>query len=144
MYSTNAKNVPPKKVFGNSEFCSSCQNHSRPNSLENSGFGRKNKTQSFQELFFRGYLFAFVEYFCNRSLKIKTKNIKNCGSILTIVNHWNWLDDSPSLSLTELKNCLKILSELTLNEGNVLINLPNTIGSWNTVDDEGWLSCCAN
>ena len=24
-----------------------------------------------------GYLFVFVEYFCNRSLKIKTKNIKN-------------------------------------------------------------------
>ena len=31
------KDVPPKKVFGNSEFCSSRQNHSRPNGLENCG-----------------------------------------------------------------------------------------------------------
>ena len=31
------KDVPPKKVFGNAEFCSSRQNHSRPNSLENCG-----------------------------------------------------------------------------------------------------------
>ena len=28
------KDVPPKKVVGNSEFCSSRQNHSRPNGLE--------------------------------------------------------------------------------------------------------------
>ena len=27
-YSTNTKRDPPKKVFGNSEFCSSRQNHS--------------------------------------------------------------------------------------------------------------------
>ena len=33
-YSTNTKRYPPKKVFGNSEFCSSRQNHSRPNSLD--------------------------------------------------------------------------------------------------------------
>ena len=32
-YSTNTKRYPPKKVFGNSEFCSSRQSHSRPNSL---------------------------------------------------------------------------------------------------------------
>ena len=50
-YSKNAKRYPPKKVFGNSEFCSSRQNHSRPNSLENCGFGGKNKTQIFQTLF---------------------------------------------------------------------------------------------
>ena len=47
--------------------------------------------------FFRGHLFVFVEYLCNRSPKFKTKNIKNCSSILAIVNHWNWLDDSPPL-----------------------------------------------
>ena len=40
----------------------------------------------------------FVEYLCNRSPKIKTKNIKNYSSILAIVNHWNWLDDSPPLN----------------------------------------------
>ena len=31
------------------------------------------------------------------------------------------------LTLTELKNCLKLLSELTFNEVNVSINLPNTV-----------------
>ena len=30
--------------------------------------------------------------------KIKTKNIKNYSSILAIVNHRNWLDDSPPLT----------------------------------------------
>ena len=39
--------------------------------------------------FLRGYRFAFVEYLCNRSLKIKTKTIKNYRSILTISNHRN-------------------------------------------------------
>ena len=50
---------------------------------------------SFQKIFFRGYLFLFVEYLCKRSPKIKTKNIKNYSSILAIVNHRDWLDDSP-------------------------------------------------
>ena len=99
-YSTNTKRYPPKKAFGNSEFCSSRQNHSRPNSLKNYGFGGKNKTQSFQKLFFGGYLFVFVEYLCNRSPKIKTKNIKNYTLILAIANHRNWLDDSPPLILS--------------------------------------------
>ena len=98
-YSTNTKRYPPKKVFGNSEFCSSRQNHSRPNGLENCGFGGKNKTQSFQKLFSGGYFFLFVEYLCDRSPKIKTKTIKNYSSILAIVNHRNWLDDSPPFNL---------------------------------------------
>ena len=71
---------------------------SRPNSLENCGFGGKNKTQSFQILFFGEHLFVFAEYFCNRSPKIKTKKIKNYSSILAIVNHRNWLNDSPPLN----------------------------------------------
>ena len=50
--------------------------------------------------FFGGYLFAFGEYLCNRSLKIITKNIKNYSSILAIVNHLNWLDDSPPLRIS--------------------------------------------
>ena len=50
--------------------------------------------------FFRGYLFGFVEYLNNRSHKIKIKNFKNYGSILTIVNHRNWLDKSPLLIVT--------------------------------------------
>ena len=54
--------------------------------------------------FFRGYLFAFVEYLSNRSLKIKTKNIINYSSILAIVNHQNWLDNSPPLSAVITKN----------------------------------------
>ena len=53
--------------------------------------------------FFSGDIFfVFVEYLCNRSPKIKTKNIKNYSSILAIVNHWNWLDDSPPLSCWKL------------------------------------------
>ena len=38
------------------------------------------------------------EDLCNRSPKIKTKNIKNYSSILAIANHRNWLDDSPPLT----------------------------------------------
>ena len=45
--------------------------------------------------FFGGYLFVFVEYLCNRSPNTKTKNIKNYSSILALVNHRNWPDDSP-------------------------------------------------
>ena len=48
--------------------------------------------------FYWGYLFAFVEYPCNSSPKIKTKNIKNYSSILAIINRRNWLTDSPPLS----------------------------------------------
>ena len=64
----------------------------------NCGFGGKIKTQSFQKLFSGGHLFVFVEYVCKRSPKIKTKNIKNYSSILAIVSHRNWLDDSPPLT----------------------------------------------
>ena len=59
-----------------------------------------------------GYLFVFVEYLCNRSLKIKTKIIKNYSSILAIINHSNWLDDSPPLRryLPALQNSFASLS----------------------------------
>ena len=66
-------------------------------SSENCGFGGKNKTQSFQKLFVGGYLFVFVEYLCNCSPKIEIINMKTYSSILAIVNHRNWLDDSPPL-----------------------------------------------
>ena len=46
---------------------------------------------------FGGYLFVFVEYLCNRSPKVQTKNIKNYSSISAIVNHRNWLDESPEV-----------------------------------------------
>ena len=57
----------------------------------------RTKLRVSKNVFSGGYLFVFVEYLCNRSPKIKTKNIKNYSSILAIVNHWNWLDDLPSL-----------------------------------------------
>ena len=124
--STNTKKYPPKKVFGNSEFCSSRQNYSRPNSLENCSFGGKSKTQSFQKLFVGGYLFVFVEYLCSRSPKIKSKNIKNYSSILAIGNHRNWLDDSPPplrvifiqifLQQTNLKNQFVLSSLIDTEE----------------------------
>ena len=62
-------------------------------------FWREEQNPEFPKTFFGGYLFVFVEYFCDRSPKIKTKIIKNCSSILTIVNHRNWLDDSQPLML---------------------------------------------
>ena len=55
------------------------------------------QNSEFSKTFFGGCLFVFVEYLCNRSPKIKTKNIKNYSSILAIVNRRNWLDDSPPL-----------------------------------------------
>ena len=61
-------------------------------------FWREDQNSEFPKTFFGGHLFVFVEYLCNRSSKIKTKNIKNYSSILAIVNHWNWLDDSPPLT----------------------------------------------
>ena len=64
-------------------------------------FGGKNKTQSFQKVFVGGYFLVFVKYLCNRSLIIKTKNIKNYSLILAIINHQNWIDDSPPLSVNK-------------------------------------------
>ena len=61
-------------------------------------FWREEQNSEFPKTFFGGYLFAFVEYLCNRCPKIKTKSTKNYSSILAIVNHRNWLDDSPPLS----------------------------------------------
>ena len=55
------------------------------------------------KIFFGGYLFVFVEYLCNWSPKIKTKNIKNYSSILAIVNHWNWLDDLLPLTILQFR-----------------------------------------
>ena len=44
-YSANTKRYPPKKLFGNFEFCSSRQNYCRPNSLENCGTEVESRTQ---------------------------------------------------------------------------------------------------
>ena len=56
--------------------------------------------------FFRGHLFAFAEYLCNRNPKIKTKNVKM--SQIKI-----WLDDSPPLILlTELSNHFFVILQL--------------------------------
>ena len=71
----------------------------------------RTKTQSFHKLFSGGHLFAFVEYLCNRSPKIKTKNIKNYSLILAIVNHWNWLGNLPPLN-SKKSNLLVINSKL--------------------------------
>ena len=65
-------------------------------------FWRENQNSEFPKTFFGGHLFVFVEYLCKRSLKIKTKNIKKYSSILAIVNHRNWLDDSPPLRSHEI------------------------------------------
>ena len=46
------KDVPPKKVFGNSEFCSSRQNQSRRNGLENCGRPNSLEIVYFQIVYF--------------------------------------------------------------------------------------------
>ena len=60
-------------------------------------FWREDQNSELPKTFSGGHLLVFVEYLCKRNPKIKTKNIKNCSSILAIVNHRNWLDDSPPL-----------------------------------------------
>ena len=48
--------------------------YSRPNSLENCGFGGKIKTQSFQKNFFRGDIFLYLlNIFANPAPKSKQK-----------------------------------------------------------------------
>ena len=61
-------------------------------------FWREDQNSEFPKTFFGWYLFVFVEYLCNRSPKIKANNIKHYSSILAIVNHRNWLDDSLPLT----------------------------------------------
>ena len=63
---------------------------------------REEQNSEFSKIFLAGHLFVFVEYLCNRSTKIKTKNITNYRSILAIVNHHNLLDDSPPLSRSQV------------------------------------------
>ena len=75
-------------------------------------FWREEQNSKFPKTFFGGHLFVFVEYLCNRSPKIKTKNIKNYSSILAIVNHWNWLDDLPPLSLRNFELKLFMQNQL--------------------------------
>ena len=75
-------------------------------------FWREEQNLEFLKTFFGGYLFVFVEYLRNRSHKINTKNIKNYSSILAIVNHQNWLDDSPHLTCQINKSMQKDLRQL--------------------------------
>ena len=49
----------------------------------------REQNSEFPKSFFGGFLFVFVEYLCNRSPKIKTKNVKNYNSILVTANHRN-------------------------------------------------------
>ena len=113
-YSTNTKRYPPKKVFGKSEFRSSRQKSQFSKLLGLLWFWREEQNSEFPKTFFGGYLFVFVEYLCNRSLKITTKNIKNYKSILAIINYRNWLDNSPPLSfILRMKICLVTSPEQT-------------------------------
>ena len=60
---------------------------------------REEQNSEFPNLFSGDIFCTVVEYLCNRSSKIKTKHIKNYSLILAIVNHRNWLDDSPPLNV---------------------------------------------
>ena len=88
---------------------------------------RRSKLRVSKNFFSGGHFFVFAEYLCNRSPKIKTKNIKNYSSILAMVNHWNWLDDSPPLNLRVWKNTQAkpqiLLKRRMLKHGsNVILN----------------------
>ena len=63
--------------------------------LAGGGEGGGNKTQSFQKLFSGDIFLYLLNIFANAAPKSKT--IKNYSSILAIVNHRNWPDDSPPL-----------------------------------------------
>ena len=54
----------------------------------------------FSKTFFRGI--SIVEYLCNRSTKMRTKNFNNCISIWTNANHRNWQDALYPLISTQL------------------------------------------
>ena len=81
---------------------------------------REEKNSGFPKLFVGGYLFVFVEHLCNCSPKIKRKNIKNYSSILTIVNHWNWLDDSPPLSTGTYPDLMEVAE---VNDGGTILKV---------------------
>ena len=66
-------------------------------------FWWEEQNSEFPKNFFGTHLFVFVEYLCNRSLKFKTKNIKNYSSILAIANHRKWLPLTVTLSCKEAK-----------------------------------------
>ena len=65
----------------------------------------------------------FAEYLCNRNPQIKTKNIKHYGSILAVVNHRNWLDDSPPLSGFAIKKKLGSFGVVAFFERAFKVNL---------------------
>ena len=56
------------------------------------------KSLGFPKTFGGKYFFVFVEYFCNRSTKMKTKNLKNRILILATANYRHWLDGYPPLT----------------------------------------------
>ena len=109
-YLTTTKKSPGKKFLETLSFCSSRQNHIKPNSLDNCGFGGKDKTHSFQKLFLADIVLYLLNIFATAAPKCKTKHVKNYSSILAIaiVNHRNWVDDSLPLRSTTVPNFIKI------------------------------------
>ena len=64
--------------------------------------GRNNA--EFPKTFLERYLFALVEYLCNRSPKMRTRSFKNYISTLTIENYRNFLNALSPLTV-HLKKC---------------------------------------
>ena len=107
-YSTNTKRYPQKKFLETLRAVLPA----KTTVLQTIGllwFLREEQYSKFPKTFFGGYLFVVVEYLCKRSPKIKTKNTKNYSSISAIVNHRNWLDDSPPLNMFQKHSFLRFL-----------------------------------
>ena len=67
------KDIPRKQFLETLSFVLPAKNHSRPNSLENCGFGGKNKTQSFQKLFSGDIFLHLLNIFATAASKLKQK-----------------------------------------------------------------------
>ena len=108
-------------------------------------FWREVQNSQFSKTFFGGYLLVFVEYLCNCSPKFKTKRIKNYSSILAIVNHRNWLDNSRPLRAFKRNNDRTITTSLTQNQSflrfiqkRTILNPKLLLPVWLPLWEYGW------
>ena len=101
----------------------------------------RSKLRVSKNFFWGTSFFVFVEYLCKRNPKIKTKNIQNYSSILAIVNHRNWLDDSPPLIVTRSLWSPASAGRRTMLLGFSIL-IANSVASANVVTLVTWVKYC--